>query len=282
VPATLLAALVADGTYPDPYYSDNIRRIPGYRDKLWLVMKKDSPFYPSWWYRTEFDLPADWAGKNLVLHLDGINLRANVWLNGKRIADDKTVLGMFRRFEFDINDSVRFGAKNCMALEITGPGHIEQPNYRTKQIEATTGWDDHNPQPPDLNTGIWRDVYITATGPVALRHPYVSTKLDLPSLDTAHLTVSAVAINKTSKAVTGTLVATIESARVSQQVTLGPKESKTIIFTPADFPQLNLPPRPTSWKPASASARPPRISTKRVGVATKSMGETSSFAAAPG
>jgi exo-1,4-beta-D-glucosaminidase len=248
VPATLLAALVADGTYPDPYYSDNIRRIPGYRDKLWLVMKKDSPFYPSWWYRTEFDLPADWAGKNLVLHLDGINLRANVWLNGKRIADDKTVLGMFRRFEFDINDSVRFGAKNCMALEITGPGHIEQPNYRTKQIEATTGWDDHNPQPPDLNTGIWRDVYITATGPVALRHPYVSTKLDLPSLDTAHLTVSAVAINKTSKAVTGTLVATIESARVSQQVTLGPKESKTIIFTPADFPQLNLP-NPRVWWP---------------------------------
>ncbi len=248
VPATLLAALVADKTYPDPFFGDNIRRTPGYREGLWLAMRKDSPFYPSWWYRIEFDLPAGFKGKNLVLHLDGINYQANVWLNGKRIADSKAVIGMFRRFEFDINDSVRFEGTNCLALEVTGPGHIEDRNYRTKQIEATTGWDDHNPQPPDLNTGVWRDVYITATGSVALRHPYVSSKLDLPSLNAAHLTVSATLVNKTSQPVSGTLTATIESVKVSQEVSLAPRETKTVLFTPDTCGQLNLS-NPRLWWP---------------------------------
>jgi len=253
VPTTVLAALVADGTYPDPYYGENLKKIPGYQKAPWLAMKKDSPFYPSWWYRTEFDLPTDFKDKNLVLHLDGINYRANVWLNGKRIADDQAVVGMFRRFEFDINDNVRFGEKNGLALEIVAPGHIEEKRYHTKQIEATTGWDDHNPQPPDLNMGIWQDVYITATGPVALRHPYVSTKLDLRSLDGAHLTVSATLINKTSQPVTGTLKGSIESVSFEQAVALGPKETKTVTFSPSAFPQLTFA-KPRLWWPNGVGA----------------------------
>ena len=37
--------------------------------------------------------------------------------------------------------------------------------------------------PPDMNLGILNDVVLSTTGPVALRHPLVSTQLDLPSLD---------------------------------------------------------------------------------------------------
>ena len=126
VPTTVLAALVEDQTYPDPYYGLNLKSIPGYREGRWLVMPQDSPFRAPWWFRTEFVLPATSRGKHLTLHLDGINYQANVWLNGRKIADSKTVIGMFRRFEFPVNEHARIGETNCLAVEIIPPGLIPE------------------------------------------------------------------------------------------------------------------------------------------------------------
>jgi hypothetical protein len=39
--------------------------------------------------------------------------------------------------------------------------------------------------------GLWRDVWISATGPVAVRFPSVATSLNLPATDLAQLTVRA-------------------------------------------------------------------------------------------
>ena len=73
VPRTVLAVLADNGVYPDPYYGLNLKAIPGYQPGMWHVMKEDSPFYASWWYRKDFDAPAEWKGRHLSLHLDGIN-----------------------------------------------------------------------------------------------------------------------------------------------------------------------------------------------------------------
>ena len=58
VPSTVLAALVANKVYPDPYYGNNYMELPGVRrwDK-----PEGNPFESSWWYRTEFDLPSGFA-----------------------------------------------------------------------------------------------------------------------------------------------------------------------------------------------------------------------------
>ena len=70
VPSTVLAALVADKVYSDPYFGMNLRSIPGTKYKIGAnfsnqEMPADSPFRVAWWYRTEFELPADAAGKTL-------------------------------------------------------------------------------------------------------------------------------------------------------------------------------------------------------------------------
>jgi len=248
VPTTVLAALVSNGVYPDPYYGENLKSIPGYREDRWLVMPADSPFRHSWWYRTTFAIPASYRGRDIVLHLDGINYQANVWLNGRRIADSDTVIGMFRRFEFDITDSAKPGADNCLAVEIIAPGQGPDVEYSTKQIEATTGWDDHNPYPPDMNMGVWQDVYVTATGPLRIRNPYVVTDLDLPRLDVAHLTVTAEITNVTDHQATGKVAGKIENITLSQAVTLAPNETRLIRFSPGEFPQLNIS-NPRLWWP---------------------------------
>jgi exo-1,4-beta-D-glucosaminidase len=82
VPNTVVGALVENGTYPDPYFGMNLRKIPGTTYPIGerftnLPMPADSPFKPSWWYRTEFDLPAD-GGERVWLHFDGINYREHL------------------------------------------------------------------------------------------------------------------------------------------------------------------------------------------------------------
>lgn len=248
VPATVLAALVENGVYPDPYYGLNLKSIPGFREGRWLAMLPESPFYPTWWYRKEFDLPADVAGKKLFLHLDGINYKANVWLNGRLIADSSQVIGMFRRFQFDISNTARPGARNALAVEISAPGKLPDIPYRTKQLEATTGWDDHNPQPPDLNMGIWRDVYIKATGPVELKNPYVVTDLDLPSLEVAHLKPSVEVTNHSDKPLKASVAGQIENNRFEREIELAAGETKEVVFSPEEFKSLSLK-NPRLWWP---------------------------------
>lgn len=238
VPRTVLAALVDNGVYPDPYYGVNLKSIPGYQDGPWLVMKPDSPFGVPWWYRTEFTIPADLKGRFITLHLDGVNYEANVWLNGVKIADRKTVRGMFRRFEFPITEYLCFGAKNALAIEIIPPGLLPDKDYDTKQLEATTGWDDHNPQPPDMNMGLWQDVYLRSQGPIALRHAYVETDLAVPALDIARLTVSAYLKNLSGVETKTTMTGNIGDVTFSQDVTLAPGETREVFFRPEDFTQL--------------------------------------------
>ncbi len=248
VPSTVLAALVDNGVYENPYYGLNLKNIPGFRQGRWLAMRKDSPFYPSWWYRRSFNLPENFRGKNISLHLDGVNYQANVWLNGRKIADSSAVKGMFRRFELDITDQANIAGDNVVAVQVFAPGHIADIPYRTKQVQATTGWDDHNPQPPDLNMGLWRKVYLTASGPIKLRYPYVATDLPLPSLDSADLTISAELTNVTDHPVSGELSGRIENIRFSKAVDLAAGETKTVVFTPEEFPQLTLE-HPRLWWP---------------------------------
>jgi len=238
VPCTVLAALVDNGVYPDPYYGLNLKSIPGYQDGPWLVMKPDSPFRVPWWYRTEFTIPANLKGRFVTLHLDGVNYKANVWLNGVKIADHETVRGMFRRFEFPVTEHLLFGEKNVLAVEIVPPGLLPDKDYDTKQIEATTGWDDHNPQPPDMNMGLWQDVYLSAQGPIALRNAYVETDLTVPTLDIARLTVSAYLKNLSGVETKTILAGTIGDVTFAQDVTLAPGETREVFFRPDDFAQL--------------------------------------------
>jgi exo-1,4-beta-D-glucosaminidase len=248
VPVTVLAALEESGVYPNLYFGTNLKKVPGYRDGRWLVMQEDSPFFPSWWYRSKFTIPAEFKDKHTLLNFDGINYRANIWLNGQKIGDQEQVIGMFRRFEFPINEVANFGGENILAVEIISPGHLPERQYRTKQIEATTGWDDHNPQPPDLNMGIWQDVYVTTSGPARIEHPFVLSNLDVPSLAVAKLTVSGYVTNVTGAPITATVRGSIGDIAFDQSVDLAAGETKNVVFQPADFTQLIIH-NPRVWWP---------------------------------
>ncbi len=250
VPKTVLAALVDNGVYPDPYYGLNLKRIPGYQDGLWLEMPQDSPFRASWWWRTERVVPASWRGRHVFLQLDGLNYRANVWVNGQHVAGPDTLSGMFQRFELPVTAYLHFGGPNVLAIETTPPGLLDASGARTKQLEATTGWDDHNPQPPDMNTGLWQPVRLRADGPVSLRHAYVETRLETPTLERATLIPSVFARNNTDQSLEAVITARIDGVgEFRQVVSLSAGETREIFFRPEAFPELNVQ-QPRVWWPA--------------------------------
>jgi exo-1,4-beta-D-glucosaminidase len=248
LPSTVLSALVQNRIYPDPYFGMNLRSIPGtsypiFNNFSGSLMPPDSPFRHSWWYRTEFKLPPEYRGKTLRLAFDGINFRANVWMNGRQIASSDTMSGMWRLFEFDVTATAKPGDTNSLAVEVFPP----QPH------DLATTLVDWGPMPPDKEMGIWRDVHIIAAGPVALRYPAVLTKLNLPSTDQAQLTVRVELKNAASRAIEGELKGKIENVEFSQRVKLGANETQVVRFTPDKFPQLRVA-NPRLWWPAQVGS----------------------------
>ncbi len=241
VPNTVVAALVQSGHFPDPYFGMNLRSIPGTTypigERFTLMpTPADSPFHPSWWYRTEFEVPLSQTGRSFALHFDGINYRANVWFNGVRVAGSDEVVGAFRRHELDVSRLIRPGEANALAVEVV----IPEPH------DLAFMWVDWNPTPPDKNMGLWGDVYLTDSGPLVLRNPHVITRLALPSLESARLTVTTEVGNTTDRPVRGVVRGAIETVQFAKAVALGPKERLTLRFTPDEAPPLvAVPTRPS-------------------------------------
>src|SRR5664279_346633 len=235
LPTTVFSALVAAGIYPDPYFGTNLRAAPGVSYNIGFnfsnaPMPADSPFRKSWWFRTEFQLPAEYRGKTLWLAFDGINFRANVWLNGKQIAASDQLAGAWRLFQFDVTAAAKPGDTNGLAIEIFPP----EPG------DLAITFVDWNPLPPDKGMGLWRDVYLTATGPVAIRYPVVTTHLSGDSQPGAQLGVRAELKNASAQAIEGVLKGKIERMEFSEAVKLAAHETKVIHFAPfkVDSPRL--------------------------------------------
>jgi len=244
IPSTVVAALVKDKTFPDPFPGMSLRSFPGMNYPIGgnfsnIAMASDSPFAVSWWYRKAFTIPATYKGKTIWLKFNGINYRANIFLNGKQIAKSDDVAGAWPTYEFNITDSAKAGAENVLAVQAWAP---------TDHDLAIT-FVDWNPAPPDKNMGLWREVYLTTSGPVALRYPTVVSKLNPPANDNAQLTVTAQVKNGNDQPVKGKLKGQIENAVFEQDVELGANQSKDVTFTPDKFPQLVFS-NPRLWWPA--------------------------------
>jgi exo-1,4-beta-D-glucosaminidase len=244
VPSTVLAAQVADGVYPDPYFGMNLRQIPGTSYPIGqlfsnLPMPADSPYRCGWWYRTEFSAPAAADhGERFWLRFGGINYRADIWLNGKKIADGSTVAGAYRTYEFDVTDGLQPGKENVLAVETFAP----------TEKDLGINWVDWNPAPPDKDMGLWGAVELVTSGEVTVRSPLAVTHFEDDSLSVADLTVYAELHNATDHAVKGIASGTVAGVKFEQPVELAAHEDRTVVFSPEQFPALRIR-NPKPWWP---------------------------------
>jgi len=293
VPATVLRALVKAGIYPDPHFDLNDLRIPDASDELSkrLDLNKYShlknvpnPFKDPYWFRTTFRIPQENIGKRIWLNLDGINYRADVWLNGKQIADAREMAGMFLRFRYDITDHANIEGENVLAVKIHQVDHVGTPNpgyqfdvfgpgrgqgediFKDVTLKLSAGWD-CAPVVRDRNMGIYQDVYLTYTGDVSILNPYIVTDLPLPDTTRADITISAELKNTGKTVVKGILKGSIDLIKVvdfytykkempgdfnsvtfEKKVEIPAGETITVSLTPNEFQQLGIK-HPYLWWP---------------------------------
>ena len=263
VPGTVLTSLVNEGVYPDPHFGMN-NKIS--ENKIPDIAKAGRDFYTYWW-RTEFVIPENMKGKTIWLEPQGVNYRAEVWLNGKLI---DTMNGMFKDAHIDITDYVNHEGPNALAfkvLPVDMPGTVKPKDWGAQgefrnggdgNIGAnvtqlmTVGWDfTYHDGIRDRNTGIWRPVTLRATGPVALRYPFVKTDLQAP-FTTAKETVSVEVYNpsKQNRLVSYKVKGRIMPGDITFEkvVTLDRGQHKEVVFTPEEFPQLIIN-NPQLWWP---------------------------------
>lgn len=229
--STVLAALLANGVYADPFHSTNQRKIP----------KAD--FQVPWWYRSDFTVTD--TSERTYLDFSGVISAADVYVDGKQVATAKDVTGAYTHHELDVTSLIRRGT-NTVAFRI-------RPNDPAKNL--TMGWIDWLQPPPDENTGIVRDVLVRRGGPVALRDAHVVTALDVPSLAFADLTVKAEARNDSGAPATTLVSGRIGSTTFEKTVTLAAHETRAVTFTPSDVPGLHLN-SPKVWWPAGMGGQP--------------------------
>lgn len=233
VPTTFIGGLLANHVYDfDPFFGKNLEKM------------QDSSFDHPWWFRKVFELPASEMNKNVVLKLHGINYKANVWLNGKMIADSSQIKGPFRIIELDVTKQINTSGNNVLALEITRPFN---PNKRDGDLAID--YADWIHYPPDYNGGIVNDVEIKTYDKVGIAYPLVTTKFDLPSLAVAHLTVDARVTNYSDKEEDAIVKGKInDNINFERKIHLMPNEVKDVTFSPDDFSQLNVH-NPRIWWP---------------------------------
>src|SRR5437660_1911271 len=104
MPATVLEILQENGVYKNLYFGMNLAT----PKDLW---KQD------WWYRTTFTAPAGREVYSLIFR--GINYRADIWLNGHKVANNSQIVGMYEHFEFEVSKYIHAGGANILAVKVT-------------------------------------------------------------------------------------------------------------------------------------------------------------------
>ena len=266
VPGTVLNSLVYNQKYPEPYYGINNK----IESKLIPDISETGRDFYTYWFRTDFTVPQSFKGKTVWLQLDGINYRAEIWVNGNLLS---TMNGMFIQDYIDVTDFVKVGESNGLAIKVYPvdvPGSTKPKSWGAAgefhnggngniglntTMLMTVGWDfTFMDGIRDRNTGIWKNISLYATGRVALRHPFVKSELRKSDYDQARETVSVEIINPSTSnrviscKVKGEIVG--ENITFEKTFRLMRGEEKTATFSPEEFPQLVIN-SPKLWWPVN-------------------------------
>lgn len=246
VPGTVLTTLVDQGVFPDPYYGLNNLEIP------------DTLCRTDWWYRIKFDVADSLLSDNPRLLFNGINYRAEVWLNGNRLGK---IDGAFTRKYFDVKN-ILSNTGNVLAVRISPPdnpgiAHEQNsvefgPNGGALCLDGPTfivseGWD-WMPAMRDRNAGIWQNVCLCFDKGVIIGDTQIITDLPLPDTTSAKLTVKIPVKNTTDENISFDLSIAMDRLALSRKVFLSAGEERVEIFSPETDKEMVVR-NPALWWP---------------------------------
>ena len=191
-------------------------------------------FDDTWIYKTTFPAP---KGPHTDLVFDGLDYRADIFLNGRQIASADSTFGPFRKYVYDVTSLLK------------GRNTLEVRLQRARSGDLNIGFVDWNPRPLDESMGIVRPVTLHTTGAVSIEDVFVIPDLDTETLKQADLEVRVTLRNHENKPVEGVLALELTNSDIVRPVSYGTAslpvaldagETTVVTLTPAEAALLHL------------------------------------------
>ena len=247
VPGTTLGSYLKAGAIPDPRYGDQQYQI-----------SEDFFNNHDFWYRREFTVPESYRGKRISLNFDGINWKADIFLNGTTVGH---IDGAFIRGAFDLTDHLRATGPNVLAVLVHKVAHPGPTNFKTLKglsrnggilgldsptFVSSIGWN-WLPSIRGRDTGIWNHVYLRPTADVTLNDPFVVSDLS-DDHQRADLTIKLNLVNQSQRAQAVDVAGSIGTIHFDKTVNLQGGETQAVVLDKNSCPQLSIA-QPRLWWP---------------------------------
>jgi len=215
VPGTVMANLRRNGQYPNLYFGRTLEQI------------NTDPFKNPWWYRCEFDISPKDPLTAAQLILEGINYRAEVWLNGQPLSN--SLEGAFAIHKLEVGSFLKPG-RNALAVKVFPP----------QKGDLTIGFVDWNPAAPDHNLGLWRSVQLRLQDAVSMDNIFVQSRVDPSKPSHADLFIGLDLINHTQLTQSGDISLEVDTIRLRLPYQLPAGERRHFVLTPSSHPALAI------------------------------------------
>ena len=134
------------------------------------------------WYRKQFEVPAQYNDKKVIIELEGAMNHAQVWINGKLAADH---LGGYMPVVIDATSFVKVGQNNTIAVKLDNTDNVVSGPKPLKILDF------------NMYGGLYRGTSITYKEKVYISHPLLANKIagggifiTFPEVSTAVSTVA--------------------------------------------------------------------------------------------
>ena len=137
----------------------------------------DTDFIPAVWYRREVEIPADWQGKRVLLHVGAVDYDAEAWVNGVSVGTHR---GGYVPFDAEITRALKPG-KNVITIyaEDDTRSPLQPTGKQSDRYESYKCW-------YTRTTGIWQTVWLEA-----VPETYVAALKLTPDLEAGQVLVEA-------------------------------------------------------------------------------------------
>lgn len=176
VPGSVQHDLWQQGVVPDPYYAMNSLQLE------WVPTR-------TWVYRTTFTIAEEEAKQRLVLHFQGIDHDAEIYLDGDKLGEGRA---MFIPASFELTGRLEPDKAHHLAVVLLPAPDSESQLGSTWAVRSTKTrmnyWWDFCPRM--IHLGIWDDVQLEVSGTARLENVYIRPELSR-KLDYAEISVSS-------------------------------------------------------------------------------------------
>ena len=128
------------------------------------------------WYRKEFDVPADWADKEVSIEFDGVYRNSMVWLNGQLLG--KRPNG-YASFSYRLTPHIKARGKNVIAVRVA------------REEVADSRW--------YPGSGIYRHVKLVVTEPLHFARHGIFVRVPRVTDERADITAEMKVVNRSKK-----------------------------------------------------------------------------------